>query len=280
MTSNRKALRTRRDKAKRKAFLCDEEWWKESLADIFWFKARYELEEYFESVSPETFLENRRWKDGVVSPFDPESKVYKCKNNRYKCRNTNKYFNVKTGTIFEDSNIKLSKWFVALYLLLNHSKGISSVQLAIDIDVTQKIAWYIKKRVLEHLPRFTVAQEVHSMIEKDTSLEVNRMGKEGSKRKDKPSAQERLLLTSRRMEEKLIKEQQREQRAKDKQKALQEKRDAKQIKKEEKLRQLLEKTRLKEERDEEKSNHKEKGQDAHKETEPLWKNGGFGSFFR
>lgn len=44
-------------------------------------------------------LENIRWKDGITSPFDPESKVYKCKNHRYKCKNTGKYFNVKTNTV-------------------------------------------------------------------------------------------------------------------------------------------------------------------------------------
>ena len=38
------------------------------------------------------YFEAIRWKNGVVSPFDPTSKVYKCKDNRYKCRNTGKYF--------------------------------------------------------------------------------------------------------------------------------------------------------------------------------------------
>ena len=41
-------------------------------------------------------LEALRWNGYVISPFDPLSKVYKCKNNRYRCANTGKYFNVKT----------------------------------------------------------------------------------------------------------------------------------------------------------------------------------------
>ena len=75
-------------------------------------------------------LENIRWKDGITSPFDPESKVYKCKNHRYKCKNTGKYFNVKTNTLFEGTRIPLQKWFIATWMFLTHKKGVPSCQLA------------------------------------------------------------------------------------------------------------------------------------------------------
>lgn len=88
-----------------------------------------------------------RWEGKVVSPFDAESKVYVCKNNQYKCRNTNRYFNVKTGTIFEDSKISLQKWFLANYVFSSHKKGISSIQLSKDISVTQKTAWFMLHRL-------------------------------------------------------------------------------------------------------------------------------------
>ena len=54
------------------------------------------------------YLEQLRWGDKVVSPFDLESTVYKCKNHKYKCRNTGKYFNVKTGTFLEGTKLPLS----------------------------------------------------------------------------------------------------------------------------------------------------------------------------
>jgi transposase-like protein len=88
-----------------------------------------------------------RWDDNVVSPFDETSIVYKCAGNKYKCKNTGKYFNVKTGTIFEDTKIPLRKWFMALYVFSSHKKGISSHQLAKDIDVTQKTAWFVLHRL-------------------------------------------------------------------------------------------------------------------------------------
>ena len=87
------------------------------------------------------YLEKVIWKDKPISPFDPTSKVYKCANNRYKCKNTNKYFTVRTNTIFRNSKIPLQKWLWALYIFSSHKKGISSCQLARDIDITQKSAW-------------------------------------------------------------------------------------------------------------------------------------------
>jgi transposase-like protein len=87
------------------------------------------------------------WNGNVVSPFDASAKVYKCKNNRYKCKSTGKYFNVRTGTIFDNTNIPLQKWFLALYVFSSHKKGISSHQLAKDISVTQKSAWFLLHRL-------------------------------------------------------------------------------------------------------------------------------------
>ncbi|MER0217067.1 MAG: IS1595 family transposase, partial [Nitrosomonas sp.] len=93
-------------------------------------------------------LESLRWNNGsIVSPFDPDSKVYKCANNRYRCKNTGKYFNVKTATLFDNSKVELQKWFLAIWLVTSHKKGISSVQLSKDIGVTQKTSWFMLQRI-------------------------------------------------------------------------------------------------------------------------------------
>ena len=88
-----------------------------------------------------------RWDGTVVSPFDAESKVYNCKGNKYKCKNTGKYFNVRTQTLFDNTKIKLQKWFCAIYLVTSPKKGISSIQLGKDIGVTQKTAWFMLQRI-------------------------------------------------------------------------------------------------------------------------------------
>jgi transposase-like protein len=56
-------------------------------------------------------------------------------------------FSVTVGSIFEDSHIPLRKWFIAIYLLTSHKKGISSMQLSKDIGVTQKTAWFMLHRI-------------------------------------------------------------------------------------------------------------------------------------
>lgn len=92
-------------------------------------------------------LTGLRWNGNIVSPFDPTSKVYVCKGNKYKCKNTGKYFNVRTQTLFDNTKIKLQKWFLAIYLDTSHKKGISSIQLSKDIAVTQKTAWFMLQRI-------------------------------------------------------------------------------------------------------------------------------------
>ncbi|HOZ73793.1 MAG TPA: hypothetical protein PLS51_06695 [Flavobacterium sp.] len=95
-------------------------------------------------------LEQLRWNGNIVSPFDSYSKVYPCKNNRYRCRNSGKYFNARTGTIFQSSRIPLQKWFLAIWIVTNRQKT-SSVALAQDLELTQKTAWYMLQRIKKYL---------------------------------------------------------------------------------------------------------------------------------
>lgn len=112
------------------------------------FKSVVELLDTFkDEQSCIDHLEHLRWNGNVVSPFDPNSTVYKCKGNKYRCRKTGKYFNVKTNTLFDNTKISLRKWFVAIYIVTSHKKGISSVQLSKDINVTQKTAWFMLHRI-------------------------------------------------------------------------------------------------------------------------------------
>lgn len=72
---------------------------------------------------------------------------YTLGNNTHKCRECLKKSTVRNGTIFEDSKISLQKWFMAIFLMTSHKKGISSCQLAKDIGITQKSAWFVLHRI-------------------------------------------------------------------------------------------------------------------------------------
>ncbi|MEP6673939.1 MAG: IS1595 family transposase [Ferruginibacter sp.] len=115
-------------------------------------------------------LERLQWNGNVVSPFDAESKVYKCAGNKYKCKSTGKYFNVRTGTIFDNTKIPLQKWFLALYVFSSHKKGISSHQLAKDISVTQKSAWFLLHRLRYAFDHPNFQNTLSNVVEIDESF--------------------------------------------------------------------------------------------------------------
>lgn len=93
-------------------------------------------------------LRSIRWRDGAFCPHCGSLKVYHFSDSRtHKCGDCRKRFSIKVGTIFEDSKIGLHKWFMAIYLLTSHKKGIASTQLARDIAVTQKTAWFMTHRL-------------------------------------------------------------------------------------------------------------------------------------
>ena len=117
------------------------------------FKNLIELQKYFSNEDAcWDYLESLRWNGETACPHCGSVKYYKFKNSRtYKCKDCKKKFNAKTGSIFENTKIPLSKWFVSIYLATSHKKGISSLQLSKDIGVTQKTAWFILHRIREML---------------------------------------------------------------------------------------------------------------------------------
>ncbi|MBN2319777.1 MAG: IS1595 family transposase [Acidobacteria bacterium] len=94
-------------------------------------------------------LAKARWNGKPVCVHCGSSrKIYKIAGGRlYKCADCRKPFSVKMGTIFEDSALPLQKWFMALWFLSAHKKGVSSMQLSRDINVTQKTAWFMLHRI-------------------------------------------------------------------------------------------------------------------------------------
>lgn len=115
-------------------------------------------------------LERLSWNGEPISPFDATSKVYKCAGNKYKCKNTGKYFNVRTGSIFDNTKIPLQKWFLALYVFSSHKKGISSHQLAKDISVTQKSAWFLLHRLRYAFDHPNFQNTLGNIVEIDESF--------------------------------------------------------------------------------------------------------------
>ncbi|MEZ0004915.1 transposase-like protein [Flavobacterium sp. 28YEA47A] len=120
--------------------------------DLRDFDSLFQLLDHFTTEEIcEEHLAVIRWNGEAVCPYCESTRVnaLKGKTKRYKCYECRKQFGVKVGTIFHDSKISLRKWFVAIYLVTSHKKGISSHQLARDLKITQKSAWFVLQRIRE-----------------------------------------------------------------------------------------------------------------------------------
>ena len=94
------------------------------------------------------FVAGLRWPDGVTCPHcDGKECPYVASRRIWQCKGCRKQFSVKVGSLFEDSPIPLSKWLPAMWLLVNCKNGVSSYEVARDLGVTQKTAWFMLHRL-------------------------------------------------------------------------------------------------------------------------------------
>ncbi|MBL7712348.1 MAG: IS1595 family transposase [Chitinophagaceae bacterium] len=127
---------------------------------MFTFKSLQEFNDFFKDEKAcYDFLSAQRWKDGISCPHCGSEKIYVVKTrsanpelkdiNSYRCgnRECDMPFTCKVGTIFEGCKIPLRKFFQAIYEITTSKKGISSVELATRLSITQKSAWFVGHRV-------------------------------------------------------------------------------------------------------------------------------------
>ncbi len=117
------------------------------------FKNLIQVLDFFkEENTCKEYLAAMRWGSDPACPHCGSIGAY-VTNRGYKCKSKEcaKKFTVTTGTVFENTKISLRYWFAAMYLCTAHKKGISSLQLSRDLDITQKTAWFLLHRIREML---------------------------------------------------------------------------------------------------------------------------------
>jgi transposase-like protein len=121
------------------------------------------------------YLIQQRWNGKPVCPHcGVDKKPYVIEGGkRFKCsdKDCHKKFSVTVGTFFENSNIDLRTWFAAMYLITAHKKGISSAQLARDLRVHQKTAWFILHRI-----RGMVSSHAPEMLKGEVAVDETLVG--------------------------------------------------------------------------------------------------------
>lgn len=114
------------------------------------------------------FAVSLRWPDGVFCPFcNSAENSFISTRKVWKCKGCKKQFSVRVGTIFEDSPISLSKWFVAIWMLANCKNGVSSYELHRAIGVTQKTAWFMLHRVRAAIKAKSFDRKLAGIVEAD-----------------------------------------------------------------------------------------------------------------
>lgn len=96
-------------------------------------------------------LEAVRFGDKPYCPLCGSVKVARKHQNdvvgRWNCHGCKSSFNVLSGTVMQKTKIPLVKWFAAIALVVNAKKSLSSYQLARDLEINQRSAWYLMQRI-------------------------------------------------------------------------------------------------------------------------------------
>ena len=120
------------------------------------------------------YLANRRWPDGrVICPtcnsdkvkFNADRRIWQCSSHHSK-----RQFSIKVGTIMEDSAIPLDKWLMAMWMVTNCKNGISSYEIAKDVKVTQKSAWFMLHRIRLAMQDETSGNKLSGHVEVDETF--------------------------------------------------------------------------------------------------------------
>jgi transposase-like protein len=113
-------------------------------------------------------LESLRWPDGPVCHKCGSIKAYRIEKRRlYECADCGHQYSATSGTIMHRSRLPLVKWILAVALITNARKGVSACQLARDLHIGYKTAWYLGHRIRRAMRETSWMQKFTGIVELD-----------------------------------------------------------------------------------------------------------------
>jgi transposase-like protein len=157
------------------------------------------------------YLESMRWPDGIRCPIcgcDRISKITRktaSKNKRtriYQCleKTCKGQFSATNGTIFNDSHLPLTKWFMAIALIVDAKKGISAKQLQEHLGIgSYKTAWYMAHRIRKAMAQENKSAPMAGVVEVDETY-IGGTAIRRFQKTPKPRAPKEMVLAMRERE--------------------------------------------------------------------------------
>ena len=149
-----------------------------------------------DDATAERWIAETRWPNGVACPRCGSLNVQEGASHPtmpYRCRDCRKFFSVRTGTAMESSKLGYQVWVLATYLMTTGIKGVSSMKLHRDLNITQKHAWHLAHRIREswedNTPWFSGPAEVD-----ETYIGGKEANKHESKRKGQRGHQGKAIV--------------------------------------------------------------------------------------
>ena len=143
------------------------------------------FQEFPNEESARLHFEKQRWNNEAFCPHCGSKHVAEVKGHKpmpYRCKACRKHFSVRTGTVLAESRLPLHKWLMAIYMITTAKKGIPSTQMAKQLGVTQKTAWFLANRIREAWFSDTDKDDMGSHVQVD---ECYIGGKEANKHNSK-----------------------------------------------------------------------------------------------
>ena len=128
-------------------------------------------ERYGDEASCRQVLFELRWRDGLVCPVcDGRSFCALRTWQVFQCNRCKKQLRLTAGTVFDNTKLPLTIWFLAIYHLTQGKGGISSVELGRRLGVKQPTAWLMKHKLMRVIAaREAGKPELAGRIELDDS---------------------------------------------------------------------------------------------------------------
>jgi transposase-like protein len=148
------------------------------------FQKGLSLDQFIDKYGTEdacrTAVLNAKWPTGFQCPECGCQQSCQLTRGQYQCNQCHHQTSLTVGTIFQGTKLPLRKWFLAMYLLTQHKKGVSALQLSRDLGVNYKTAWSVKHKLMQTMLERQQDKKLQGRIEMDDAyLGGERSGKRG-----------------------------------------------------------------------------------------------------